>query len=31
MNAATIKNKLTIPGNSDMAKLPLFRPAQHQT
>jgi hypothetical protein len=30
MNAATIRNKLTIPGNSDMAKLPLFRPAQHQ-
>jgi hypothetical protein len=30
MNAATISNKLTIPENSDMAKLPPFRPARHQ-
>ncbi len=26
--AAAMKNKLTIPLNSDMAKLPLFRPAR---
>jgi hypothetical protein len=30
MNAATISNKLTIPENSDMAKLPPFRPARRQ-
>lgn len=28
ISAATIKHKLTIPDNSDMAKLPLFRPAR---
>ena len=29
-NAAAIRNKLTIPLNSDMAKLLLFRPARLQ-
>ena len=29
-NAAAIRNKLTIPLNSDMAKLLMFRPARQQ-